>query len=310
MPQVIISKNIVKGNNWDELSDYELIHGLNDPNLNPNKVVGILSMLSDNLDENTLSQFNNLKVVGNYAVGFNNIDIQYCKNAKIAVGNTPGVLSDATSDLAITLLFSALRRTKEAFRNVKDGNWKKWEPLEFLGQSLRNKTIGIFGMGRIGESFARKLHYGWDCKIIYHNRSPREDLKFPAKMVSFDDLLAQSQVLSIHSPFNIDLLNKFSGPEFSKMKKEAILINTSRGQLVNEDDLFLALTNDEIFAAAVDVTNPEPMNKRNKLLALDNFYCLPHIGSATFETRKKMSEMSIENLLSGVKKGKCKYSVI
>lgn len=275
----------------------------------PENYIGIISMLSDSINRESLKNFVNLKVISNYAVGFNNIDTKYCSDNNIAVGNTPDVLTDATADLAITLLLMALRNTKQAMKNIEKNQWLKWEPLGFLGQSLKGKTIGIYGMGRIGENFAKKLHYGWNCKIIYHNRN-KKNVDLPASYVSLNTLLAESDIISLHSPSTPENYQVFNLENFKKMKKSSILVNTARGQLINEDHLYFALKEGLIYAAGVDVTDPEPINEMNPLLMLNNFYCLPHIGSATTDARKEMAKICVENIISGINNGVCRYNVL
>ncbi len=310
MGTLLLSKEILTPANWDELKRFKIKSLIQAHNSSDESVEAIIAMLSDDLSEKTLSNFPNLKVIANYAVGFNNIDIDYCQKNNIAVGNTPNALTDATSDIAITLLFTCLRNLKPAQENARNGEWKTWEPKGFLGHDLKGKTVGILGMGRIGSDFARKLHLGWNCKIIYHNRNKKTDLDFPAELVSKDELQSHSDILSLHSPYVKELENFIDYDFLRGMKKSSILINTSRGQLVNEADLFKALKENQIFSCGVDVTNPEPMDPKNPLIGLDNFISLPHIGSATFKAREEMSFMTVENILTGHRTGKCKYSAI
>lgn len=307
---ILVTNKILLSKNWVDLEQYNIEYASLKQCSNPSNVVGIISMLSDPINDITLNKFKNLKVVANYAVGFNNIDIDYCRDNGIAAGNTPGVLTDSTSDLAIALLFAVIREFKVATFNVLNGDWKNWEPLGFLGQNIKGSTVGIIGMGRIGADFARKLHYGWDCKIVYHNRNENKNIDFPAKLVTQDELFTSSDIISLHSPFTPELRHIINAKTLKQMKKNAVLINTARGALIDEDALYDALSEFRIFGCGVDVTDPEPMKKENRLLDLGNFFCVPHIGSATGKSRSEMTDLTVRNILTGLATGKCEFDIL
>lgn len=263
---------------------------------------GLLSLLTERIDGELMDALPELKVVSNYAVGFNNIDIPAATERGICVGNTPGVLTEATADLAFTLLISAARRVVEGHRYTVEGHWKTWEPRGHIGQDLMGKTLGIVGMGRIGYALAKRCHLGWDMNVLYHdprdNEAAERDLS--AKRVDFETLLAQSDFISVHADMNETTKGMFDRVAFKKMKSTAVFVNTARGPLVVEPDLTAALEAGEIFAAGLDVTDPEPPTMDNPLLKLENVTVLPHIASATVSSRNGMARIAAENLIAGV----------
>ncbi|CAM3048019.1 D-glycerate dehydrogenase [Chryseobacterium flavum] len=245
-----------------------------------------------------------LKAIALYSVGFDHVDIKEANRRNIPVGNTPDVLSKATSDVAFLLMQSVARRASFNFRKVKDGNWGAFDPLHALGQELYGKTLGIFGLGRIGFEMAKKSQKAFDMKILYHNRHWNEDAEkeLNAKFVSFEELIGSSDVLSVHANFTPKHEDLFNRSVFEKMKANAIFINTARGGFHNEKDLYEALTSEQIWGAGLDVTNPEPMSEENPLLELSKVCVLPHIGSATVEARNGMAKLAAENIIA-VSKG-------
>ncbi len=262
--------------------------------------VGLITMLSDQIDQELIDSCPKLKVISNYAVGFNNINVEHASKKGIAVGNTPGVLTDATADIAFSLLINLSRKMVPSYQSIKDGEWIRWEPQAFLGKRLKGKTIGIVGMGRIGQAMAKRCALGFDMKVIYTAQTKKE-ISY-ATQVDFEELLAQSDVISVHTPITPNTKNLFNKTTFDKMKTGSIFINTARGEIHNEDDLYQALISKKIWAAGLDVTNPEPMPASSPLLALDNVLITPHIGSADFETREEMSIMCAENIIKGLKR--------
>ena len=264
----------------------------------------LISMLSDKIDSDFFTRCKKIKVVSNYAVGYNNIDVVDATKRKIAIGNTPDVLTEATADLALSLLLSISRKLTPAYQNVISGNWSAWEPLGFLGSTLRGKTLGIFGAGRIGQCMAKTCHQAFGMKIIYTSRTdkPYFDRDCNAKRVSFNELIKNSDVISLHSSLTDENKNLFNASVFNKMKKGSFFINTARGEMHNEEDLFHALRSGEIEAAALDVTNPEPMSKNSPLLKLDNFLVTPHIGSATNQARREMAKLVANNIINALEK--------
>jgi len=262
----------------------------------------LITMLSDKIDEEFLEKNSHLLVIANYAVGFNNIDIEAAKRLAIPVANTPDVLTHATAELAFALLLSSARRITEAHNSIASNNWKGWEPMGFLGQNLAKKTLGIFGAGRIGQSFAKMCQGAFDMDVLYTSRTEKND--FPAKRVSFDELVEKSDIISVHCDLNATTMGKFNREIFKKMKSSSIFINTARGEIHNEVDLHWALTHGEVWGAGLDVTNPEPMSADSPLLKLPNVTITPHIGSATLRARSEMSDLVATNILKGLLKEK------
>jgi len=265
------------------------------------EVEAILCLLCDRLTGDTLRLMPTLKVIANLAAGTDNIDLEYCRNHNVKVGKTPGVLTNATADLTMSLMLSVVRNLPEAAMAARIGEWKMWHPARWLGKDLAGATLGIYGMGEIGKAVAKRA-LGFEMKIIYHNRNEYAagDLDFPAAYVSFDELLTESDILSIHAPLNEDSRYKFDITVLRQMKNDAIIINMGRGSIIRMDDLFTALQEGWIRAAGLDVTDPEPLPTTHPLFQLANCLILPHIGSATEETRARMAEMSMENILAGL----------
>ncbi|HEY2839743.1 MAG TPA: D-glycerate dehydrogenase, partial [Pirellulales bacterium] len=263
---------------------------------------GLLALLTDRIDGPLLDALPKLKVVSNYAVGFNNIDIPAATERGVMVGNTPGVLTDATADMAFALLITAARRIVESQRYAMQGHWKTWEPLGHIGQDLVGRTIGIVGMGRIGLAMARRCRGGWGMRVIYHDPYPNAEAetKLGAQRVELSQLLAESDFISVHTDLNDTTRGMFNAAAFKKMKPTCVFVNTSRGPLVVEADLERALREGWIFSAGLDVTDPEPPTTDNPLLSLPNCVVAPHIASATVSSRNAMAEIAADNLIAGV----------
>ncbi|MGH7226918.1 MAG: 2-hydroxyacid dehydrogenase, partial [Gemmataceae bacterium] len=221
---------------------------------------GLVSLLTDRIDAALMDAAPRLKVVSNYAVGFNNIDVAAATARGIAVGNTPGVLTDATADMAFCLLIAAARRLVDSHHYAQSGQWKTWEPLGHLGQDLIGRTLGVIGMGRIGYALSRRCHFGWDMQILYHDtyRHEKAETELDARQVDLDTLLRQADFVSVHTDLNEATRGLFNREQFAKMKPTAVFVNTARGPIVVERDLIAALKNGVIFAAGLDVTDPEP----------------------------------------------------
>jgi glyoxylate reductase len=264
---------------------------------------GLLSLLTDRIDDSILQVAPTLRVVSNFAVGVNNIDLNACTARKVPVGNTPGVLTEATADIAVTLLLAAARRLGESATDAKEGRWLTWEPMGWLGQDLPGRTLGIVGMGRIGYAVAKRLHHGWGMKVLYTARSPKPDAEreLGAKHVDFDTLLAESDFVSLHADLNPTTKGMFGAEQFAKMKRTAVFVNTARGPHVDQAALANALRAGQIFAAGLDVTDPEPLLPSHELYQLPNCVIAPHIASATIDTRNAMATMAAANLLAGLK---------
>lgn len=264
---------------------------------------GLVSLLTDRVDGPLLDKSPRLKVVSNFAVGFNNIDIKAATERGICVGNTPGVLTDATADMAFCLLIAAARRVVEGHQYTQSGRWKTWEPLGHLGQDLAGRTLGVVGMGRIGYALARRCQRGWDMKVLYHDvhPSPKAEADLGAVRVEFDTILREADFLSLHTDLNESTRGMIGAVALGKMKKTAVLINTARGPLVDEKALAEALRNGTIFAAGLDVTDPEPPAADDPLLRLPNVVIAPHIASATVDTRNNMALICARNLIAGLR---------
>jgi glyoxylate reductase len=264
---------------------------------------GIVSLLTDKIDAAVMDAAGSLKVISNFAVGVNNIDLPAAKERKIPVGNTPGVLTEATADIAVTLLLAAARRLGESYTDAKEGRWLTWEPMGWLGADLVGRTLGIVGMGRIGFATAKRLHHGWGMNVIYTARTdkPEVDRELKAKRVSFDELLKQSDFVSLHADLNPTTTGMFGTEQFKQMKPSAVFVNTARGPHVKQAELATALRNGTIFAAGLDVTDPEPLPPTHELYQLPNCVIAPHIASATKDTRDAMAKKCADNLLAGLR---------
>ncbi|HEY0442871.1 MAG TPA: D-glycerate dehydrogenase [Candidatus Limnocylindrales bacterium] len=265
---------------------------------------GLLMLLTDRVDAELLDRAGpQLKVVSNYAVGFDNVDVAECTRRGIPVGNTPGVLTETTADLAFALLMAAARRLPEGDRYVRAGKWKTWGPMLLMGPDVHGATIGIVGFGRIGQAVARRAA-GFGMTILYHdvNELP-EDVTRPlgATFTPLDQLLARSDFVSLHVNLTEETRHLIDAAALRAMKPTAVLVNTSRGPVVDGAALHDALRSGEIAAAALDVTDPEPIPADDPLLSLDNCLVVPHIASASRATRGKMAEMAAANLLAGLR---------
>ena len=276
------------------------------------EIDGLICFPYDKIEKETMDCAENLKVISTYSVGFDHIDTEYAKEKKIRVGYTPEVLTDATADLAFSLLLDVSRRVSEGDRIIRDGKWKEiYGAYDYVGVDLQGKTIGILGLGRIGSTLAKRAK-AFDMKIIYHSRkrvSKTREKALGAKYVSFDKLVSQSDFISIHVPHTKETDQLFDMKVFKKMKKTSFLINTSRGKVINEKDLVAALKKKIISGAGLDVFEVEPINKKHPFVKLPNIVLAPHIGSSTKETRSKMAEITVKNLDLGMKGKKPIYSV-
>lgn len=261
---------------------------------------GIFSLLTDPITADFVSHAPRLRVVSNMAVGYDNIDVAACTHHKIPVGNTPGVLTEATADLAFGLLLSAARGLPKAAMDARDGLWNTWSPTGWLGMDLTGATLGIIGMGKIGRAVASRAR-AFGVNLLYSEKelgaSPALD---GAQRVSLDELLAASDFISLHCPLTTATRGLINESTLKKMKKTAVLINTARGPIVETDALLRALRENRIFAAGLDVTDPEPLPPAHPLYDLPNCTIVPHIGSATFGARRRMAELACENLLAGL----------
>lgn len=258
---------------------------------------GIFSLLTIPISVAILQQTPKLLVVSNMAVGVDNIDVNACTARNIPVGNTPGVLTESTADLTMALLLSIARNIPQSSLDAREGRWKTWSPAGWLGMELNGSTLGIIGMGKIGKAVARRA-IGFGMKIIFTDPESRSDSD--GEQVSLNELLENSDIVSLHTPLTAETRGMINQSTLSLMRPTAILINAARGPLVDTASLTYALKNHIIAAAALDVTDPEPLPPTHALYNLPNCLIVPHIGSATQQTRRKMAELACENLLAGL----------
>jgi glyoxylate reductase len=276
------------------------------------EIDGLICFPYDVINKETIDLATNLKLISTYSVGFDHIDTKYAKKKKIRVGYTPDVLTDATADLTFSLLIDILRRVSEGDKVIRDGKWNRiYGAYDYVGLDLQGKTLGILGLGRIGKTLAKRAK-AFDMRIVYHNRkriSKTKEKALGAKYISFEKLIIQSDIISIHVPHTKETDQIFDMKIFRKMKKTSFLINTSRGKVVNEKDLVIALKQKIIGGAGLDVFETEPIDRNHIFLKLENIVLAPHVGSSTKETRIKMAEITTKNLILGMKGEKPIYSI-
>ena len=263
---------------------------------------GLLCLLTDRIDRQLIAAAPGIKAISQMAVGYDNIDIAAASERGIPVGHTPGVLTEATADFTWALLMAAARRVVEADRFVRAGQWQTWEPDLLLGATVAGATLGIVGLGRIGQAVARRAQ-GFGMRVLYSSRQRRSrglEQRLGATFVPFEQLLQAADFVTIHAPLSGETEGLFCDRAFQQMKSSAILINTARGPIVDPDALYRALTTGQIAGAALDVTAPEPIPTDSPLLQLDTLVLAPHIGSASRQTREKMAAMAIANLIAGL----------
>jgi phosphoglycerate dehydrogenase-like enzyme len=261
-------------------------------------VEGLLSLLTVPVTELILDKAPNLRVVSNMAVGIDNIDINACTQRGIPVGNTPGVLTESTADLTMALILSIARNIPGASLDALEGRWKTWSPTGWLGLEMHGSTIGIVGMGKIGKAVANRA-LGFGMNILFTDPEP---VYYPkATQVSLEELLQQSDIISLHAPLTPETRGMINKSTLSLIKPSAILINAARGQLVDTNALVDALRVNKLAATALDVTDPEPLPPSHPLYSYPNCLIVPHIGSATNQTRRRMAELACDNLLAGLK---------
>ena len=274
-----------------------------DPALEPYlpEAEGLFTLLTIPVNAALLDKAPRLRVVSNMAVGVDNIDISVCTRRGIPVGNTPGVLTEGTADLAMALLLAAARGLMNASMDAREGRWKTWSPAGWLGADLHGAALGIVGMGKIGRAVAQRAA-GFGMRILYQDTQPAPEIEatLNARFTPFEELLRQSDFISLHTPLIPQTRGLIDARALRQMKSNAILINTSRGPVVKTEDLLLALQEKWIAGAALDVTDPEPLPPEHPLFSLPNCLIVPHIGSATWNTRRRMAELACQNLLAGL----------
>ena len=261
----------------------------------------VLCLLTDKVDAETMDVAKSVKIFANMAVGFDNIDVEECTKRGVMASNTPGVLTGTTADFAFTLLMSAARRIREGHEFVQAGKWETWGPLLLMGQDIHHATLGLIGLGRIGTEMARRGQ-GFSMRVIYNDVVRREDLEqeLGLEYADFDTVLQESDFVSMHVPYMPATHHLISTEQLAMMKQTAVLINTARGPIVDPQALYTALKSGEIWAAGLDVTDPEPIPMDDPLLTLDNCLIAPHIASASFNTRSDMSELAANNILAAL----------
>lgn len=261
------------------------------------KADALLTMVTDKIDKEVFEIGANLKVVANCAVGYDNIDVEEATKRRIVVCNTPDVLTDTTADLAFSLILITSRRIIEAVDVVRTGGWKSWYPYFLAGTDVHHKTLGIVGMGNIGEAVAKRA-IGFDMRVLYHNRNRKLEAEESLGVVyaSFDELVKESDFVLVLTPLTPETKGMFTKEVFKKMKKSAYFINVARGPIAVEADLIEALKEGEIAGAGLDVYDKEPISRDHPLLQLDNVVALPHIGSASVETRTAMMKLACDNI--------------
>lgn len=263
---------------------------------------GLLSLLTDSIDAEVIAAAPHLKVISNYAVGFNNIDIEAADARNIPVGNTPDVLTETTADMAWALMMAIARRVVEGDRYVREQRWRTWEPELLLGHDLHGATLGIIGFGRIGQAVARRAQ-GFEMEVLYHDavRNEQAEAALGTRFVALDDLLRTADFVTLHCPLVPETHHLIGARELVLMGPHSFLINTARGPVVDEAALYLALKCGDIHGAAADVSEEEPIPHDSPLLSLPNFIITPHIASASHTTRRKMAEMAVANLIAGLR---------
>jgi glyoxylate reductase len=273
-------------------------------------VDGLLCLLTDRIDGEVMDAAGpGLRVISNHAVGFDNIDVDAATGRGIPVGNTPGILTNATADMAFALMMAAGRRVVEAEKFLRDGKWKTWGPSLLLGVDFAGATLGIVGFGRIGQAVAKRAS-GFDMRVLYNDPSASPQYpKLNAVSTELDTLLDESDFVSLHVPLSPGTRHLVDVAFLAKMKPNAVLVNTSRGGVLNQSALYKALKAKRIFAAALDVTDPEPLPLDSPLLELDNCIIVPHIASASVQSRDLMAYLSAKNLIAGLNGEKLPHCV-
>jgi len=269
---------------------------------------GLLCLLTDPMDAETIAAGQRLRVISQMAVGVDNVDLPAATARGIPVGHTPGVLTEATADMAFALLMAAARRIPEGVEKVRAGRWRTWEPLALLGADVWGATLGIVGLGRIGTAVARRAQ-GFEMRVLYHDRvrNLEREAELGLTYASLDDLLAQADFVSLHCPLTPETHHLIGEQALRRMKPRGILINTSRGPVVDMGALVRALREGWIAAAALDVTDPEPLPPDHPLASLPNCIVVPHIASATVTARGRMATMAAQNLLAGLRGERLPY---
>ncbi len=301
-----------------EAQGFELTKWTRDRPMTPSELVEhsmdhqvLLCTVGDRVDRAFLATCSHLEIISQYAVGHDNIDLNAATDMGIPVGFTPDVLSEATADIAFGLMLATSRKMFFLHKTILKGEWGDFKPTSHLGMELTGKTLGVFGLGRIGIIMAERCKNAYGMEVIYHNRRANNaaEKALNATRVSFDELLAKSDVLSVHCVLSDETRGRFDQAAFTKMKPTSIFINTARGAVHRESDLIKALQSNEIWGAGLDVTDPEPMAKDNPLLSMETVAVLPHVGSGTMEARDGMSRLAAENIIEFYRTGTLPHMV-
>lgn len=287
---------IIHENELPSLTDEELIIACKEVDI-------LISAGYHQLNRKLLQSLSSVKLICLYSVGYDHVDLEAAKDLNIQITNTPEVLSKTTADTAFLLMLATSRKAFYLSETVKNGTWGSFNPTGNLGQELDNKTLGILGLGKIGYYMAKRCKEAFGMKVIYHNRKPNAHYgqKLEAEYVNLDELLIQSDILSIHVDLNNSTQHLINADSFKKMKPTSILINTSRGGVINQEDLVKALEEKIIWGAGLDVTTPEPLSPDHPLLSYPQVCILPHVGSGTMETRIAMADLVLDNILAFIK---------
>ncbi|KAI8073190.1 D-isomer specific 2-hydroxyacid dehydrogenase [Gongronella butleri] len=276
-------------------------------------VDGLLCLLTDRIDDEVLDAAGpQLKVVATMSVGYDHLDVPAIKARNIQIGYTPNVLTDATADLTVLLTLAAARRMKEGIRAAEKGEWREWRPTWLCGSQFTGKTLGIVGLGRIGAAVAKRLQAFGIARVVYSGRSRKPEAEAAlggADHVPIDELLQTADYIAVCCALTQETKEMFDYDAFSKMKRSAVFVNTARGGIVKQDDLVRALQDNLIAAVGLDVTTPEPLAPGHALYGFDNCVIVPHIASATMETRERMANMSLDNTLAGLQSQPVPYGV-
>ena len=267
---------------------------------------GLFTLLTIPINRNIITRASHLQVISNMAAGVDNIDVAACTQRGIPVGNTPDVLTEGTADLTMALLLSIARRLPQASLDARNGKWKTWSPTGWLGADLSGAVLGIIGMGKIGQAVARRA-LGFGMHIVYYDTHPKDGI--PADYLSIDELLKISDFVSLHTPLTENTYHLLNATRLALLKSTAFLINTSRGAVIDPNALYQTLSDGKFAGAALDVTDPEPLPPNHPLFQLPNCLILPHIGSATYNTRRRMAELACANLLAGLSGEKMPHCV-
>lgn len=274
------------------------------------QATALVTMITEQIDDEVFAAAEQLQIVANVAVGYDNVDVAAARRHQVIVTNTPDVLNDTTADLAFALLMATARHIVSTAEQIKNDQWGLWHPLQPAGKDIHHKTLGIVGMGRIGETVAKRAQ-GFDMTVLYHNRhrKPEAERQWGAQYADFNELLAAADFVLCLAPLNDETKHMFARKAFQKMKSDAMFINVARGGLVNEADLMAAIERKDIAGAGLDVYQNEPISSRHPLLAYDNVVALPHIGSASVETRMAMLRLACDNVYDVLQGGEARTPI-